>query len=235
MAFSKEYSSYSMDRADGNVRARFIRRVYGHLAAAIVAFALIEAFILQLEITRTLSAKVLQAPMGWLLVLGGFMIVGFMGRRLASSQSRQMQYAGLGLYIVAEAIIFAPLLLLANAYAGGGVILQAAIMTGLLFAGLTATVFITRKDFSFLGSILTIGGFVAIGLIVCATLFGFSLGLWFSVGMILFAGAAILYDTSNILHHYHEEQYVGASLELFASVALLFWYVLQLLLSLSSD
>lgn len=224
-----------MDRADGNVRAQFIRRVYGHLAAAIVAFALIEAFILQLEITRTLSAKVLQAPMGWLLVLGGFMIVGFMGRRLASSQSRQMQYAGLGLYIVAEAIIFAPLLLLANAYAGGGVILQAAIMTGLLFAGLTATVFITRKDFSFLGSILTIGGFVAIGLIVCATLFGFSLGLWFSVGMILFAGAAILYDTSNILHHYHEEQYVGASLELFASVALLFWYVLQLLLSLSSD
>ena len=201
MAFSQNYSSYTINRADGNTRAQFIRRVYSHLALAILAFVLIESVILQLEITRTLSAKVLQAPFGWLMVLGGFMLVGFMGRRLALSQSRQMQYLGLGIYVLAEAIIFAPLLLLANAYAGGGVIVQAAIMTGLLFAGLTATAFITRKDFSFLGGILTIGGFVALGLIVCGVIFGLSLGLWFSVGMVAFAGAAILYSTSNIIHH----------------------------------
>jgi len=235
MAFAKQYSPYSIGRADSNVRAQFIRRVYAHLALAIVAFVLLETVILQLEVTRTLTAKVLQAPMGWLMVLGGFMLVGFMGRRLAAARSKRTQYAGLAVYVVAEAIIFAPLLLIANAYAGGGVVLQAGIMTGLLFAGLTATVFITRKDFSFLGGILTIGGFIALGLIVCGVLFGFSLGLWFSVGMIAFAGAAILYGTSNVLHHYGEDQYVGASLELFASVALLFWYILQLLLSLSRD
>lgn len=224
-----------MDRADGNTRAKFIRWVYGHLALAIVAFVALESVILSLEVTRTLTAKVMSAPFGWLMVLGGFMLVGFLGRSLAASRSIKTQYMGLAIYVVAEAIIFAPLLLIANAYAGGGVIVQAAIMTGLLFAGLTATAFITRKDFSFLGGILTIGGFIALGLIICGALFGFSLGLWFSVGMIAFAGAAILYSTSNIIHHYREDQYVGASIELFASVALLFWYVLQTLLSLSND
>jgi uncharacterized protein len=102
-----------------------------------------------------------------------------------------------------------------------------------MFAGLTAVTFITRKDFSFLGSILTIGGFIALGVIVCSVLFGFNLGLFFSVVMVIFASAAILYDTSNVLHHYSTKQHVAASLELFASVALLFWYILQIVMSLS--
>ena len=49
--------------------------------------------------------------------------------------------------------------------------------------------------------------------------------------MVGFAGAAVLYDTSNVLHHHAEDRYVAAALELFASVALMFWYVLQLFLS----
>jgi FtsH-binding integral membrane protein len=51
------------------------------------------------------------------------------------------------------------------------------------------------------------------------------------VAMIAFAGAAVLYDTSNILHHYPQDKYVAASLELFASIALMFWYVLQLFMN----
>ena len=62
-------------------------------------------------------------------------------------------------------------------------------------------------------------------------IFGFQLGLFFSVAMVAFAGAAILYDTSNVLHHYPEDRYVAASLQLFTSVALLFWYVLRIFLS----
>jgi FtsH-binding integral membrane protein len=46
--------------------------------------------------------------------------------------------------------------------------------------------------------------------------------------MVAFAGAAILYDTSNILHRYRTDQHVAASLSLFASVALLFWYILSI-------
>jgi FtsH-binding integral membrane protein len=53
--------------------------------------------------------------------------------------------------------------------------------------------------------------------------------------MIAYAAGAILYNTSNVLHHYRPDQHVAASLALFASVALLFWYVLQLVIALSDD
>ena len=115
---------------------------------------------------------------------------------------------------------------------GGEVILnQAVIMTLALFTGLSITVLVTKKDFSFLKSILTIGFFIALGLIIAGVIFGFELGLWFSVGMVALAAGSILYQTSNMVHKYREEQYVGAALGLFASLMLLFWYILRIFMS----
>ena len=79
------------------------------------------------------------------------------------------------------------------------------------------------------------GGIVAVGAIVAAIVCNFSLGVWFSVAMIALASGYILYDTSNVLHHYRTDQHVAASLALFASAALLFWYVLRLLIQLQSN
>ena len=140
-----------------------------------------------------------------------------------------LQYLALSGFVVAQAIIFVPLLYYAKEVAPG-VISSAAIVTLVGFAGLTAIVFFTKKDFSFLRGVLIFGGLCAMILIVSSLIFGFDLGLAFSVGMVAFAGAAILYDTSNVLNHFPEDRYVGAALELFASVALLFWYVIQIFL-----
>ena len=143
-----------------------------------------------------------------------------------------MHYAGLVLYVVAEAFIFIPLIFIATVMADGGafqILNQAAVLTLSLFTGLSAVVFLTKKDFSFLKSILTIGFFIALGLIVAGALFGFDLGLWFSVGMVVLASGSILYQTSNLIHKYNENQYVAASLGLFASLMLLFWYILSIL------
>ncbi len=151
-----------------------------------------------------------------------------------SAVSPATQYAGLGLYVVAESIIFAPLLLIANYMDPSGSLIQsAAITTLVLFGGLTATVFITRKDFSFLRSILVFGGIAAFGFILLAIVFPahLQLGAIFFYAMIALACGYILYDTSNVLHHYRIGQHVAASLALFASVALLFWYVLRLFMS----
>ena len=63
---------------------------------------------------------------------------------------------------------------------------------------------------------------------VAGVLFGFNLGLFFSVAMVALAGGAILYDTSNVIHHYPEDRYVSAALQLFASVVLLLWYILRI-------
>jgi FtsH-binding integral membrane protein len=129
--------------------------------------------------------------------------------------------------VAAEAILFVPLLYIVEAMAPG-TIRSAVLATLLGFAGLTGVAFITRKDFSFVRGLLLWGGVVALVAIVAATLFGLELGTWFSMGMIAFAGVAILYDTSNVIHHFPEDRYVAAALELFASVALMFWYILRL-------
>ena len=88
----------------------------------------------------------------------------------------------------------------------------------------------TRKDFSFLRAILMWGGILALIAIIGGIVFGFQLGTWFSVAMIGFAGAAVLYDTSNIINVYPEDRYVSAAMQLFASIALMFWYVLRLMM-----
>ena len=150
-----------------------------------------------------------------------------------SNHSRQMQYVGLGVYVLAEALILIPLLYMATHYmpADANVLQSAGLVTGLVFGGLTITVFLTKADFSFLKWALVAGSFVALAMIVVGCVSGFHLGLWFSVAMVVLAAGMILYSTSNVLHHYNTNQHVAASLALFASVALLFWYVLQIFMS----
>ncbi|MEZ4327432.1 MAG: Bax inhibitor-1 family protein [Polyangiales bacterium] len=224
----QEYS-YAPSRTATGDRSTFIVKTYLHLLGAIMAFVALEVFIF----ASGLALPLAQAMMGvsWLLVLGAFMVVSWLGSRIAiTAESKIAQYAALGAYVLAEAIIFVPLLLIANMRAEG-VISSAAGVTAIGFVGLTAVAFITRKDFSFLRGVLLWGGFGVLLLIVAGVLFGFQLGTFFSVGMVVFAGAAILYDTSNVIHHYPEDRYVGASLALFSSVALMFWYVLRIFMS----
>ena len=222
------FAAYAAEEA----RASFIAKTYAHLTGAIVAFVALEAILLSLPGIDRLVETMIGGQYSWLIVLGLFMGVSWIANSWAcSGTSIGMQYAGLGLYVVAEAILFVPLLYMAKMFGGPMVIPTAGAATLGLFAVLTAVVFVTRKDFSFLRSILIFGGFAALGLIVCAVLFQFALGPIFTYAMIALACGYILYYTSNVLHHYRIGQHVAASLALFAAVALLFWYILQLFMS----
>ena len=233
MDYRGAYAHLPAAQAPAAARAEFIRQTYLHLAGAVIAFMAVLYVILSSGMGETLSRTLLGTRFGWLLVLGGFMAVGWVAQRWAeSATSPAMQYAGLGLYVVAEAIIFTPLLFRAASMFGPQIILEAGIYTAMIFGGLTFTVFMTKKDFSFMRSALTIAGFAAMGVIVASILFGFTLGSLFAGAMILLAAGYILYSTSNVLHHYPVGSHVAASLQLFASVALLFFYVLRLLMSL---
>lgn len=228
------FRGYVAAEAPETERASFIRKTYAHLAGAILVFALLEYILLGPlgQVTAPLAMTMLGSSYSWLIVLGLFMAVGWVADRWArSTMSPGMQYLGLGLYVVAEAIIFMPLLLIATVMTSPAVIPTAAVLTLCLFLGLTGTVFITGKDFTFMRGILMIGGLVAMGLIVCALLFGFELGMLFSVAMIALAGGYILYYTSSIMRHYRTDQHVAAALALFAAVALMFWYVLRLFMA----
>jgi len=212
-----------------DARARFIVRTYNHLFGAIALFTLIEIGLFMSGLGEQIAAAML--GVNWLAVLGAFMVVSWLASRVAhTAASKPAQYLALGGYVFAQALIFVPLLWMAQTYAPGA-IQSAGLVTMVGFGGLTAVAFISKKDFSFLGAILKWVGICALLMIVGGVIFGFHLGTYFSVGMVAFAGAAILYDTSNVLHHFPEDRYVGAALELFASVALMFWYVLRIFIS----
>ncbi|WP_378185491.1 Bax inhibitor-1 family protein [Aquimarina sp. W85] len=219
-------------------RVAFYKKTYSHLAMAVLLFIIVESAFLQIPVIVEFALSLTQG-WSWLILLGGFMLVTNYAEKMAiHSHNRGNQYLALLVYVIAEAFIFIPLIFIAMMIAanGGGAILnQAAILTLSLFTGLSAIVLFTKKDFSFLKSILAIGFFIAIGLIVAGMIFGFNLGLWFSVGMVVLASGSILYQTSNMMNRYTEDQYVGASLGLFASLMLLFWYVLSILTRLSGD
>lgn len=228
--FTSTFGNSAADAAPVE-RAAFIRRTYTLLAIAIAAFIGVETFFFATPIAGLIASVIFSGgAIGWLLVLGLFMAISYLANRWAvSDTSRATQYFGLALFIVAEAIIFIPLITVAVYYSGdASVLVKAGITTLGLFLGITMTVFITRTDFSFLGPILAIGGFAALGFIIASALFGFSLGSVFAFVMVAFAGTAILYETSNVLHRFNTQQHVAASLTLFASVALLFWYILSI-------
>ncbi len=210
-------------------REAFIVRTYLHLLGAVLAFVLIEWMLFSSGVAEHMARAMLGTS--WLLILGGFVLVSWLASHVAfKARSLPAQYAALGGFVLAEAIIFVPLLWLAFSVAPGAV-QSAASVTGIGFVCLTAVAFLSRKDFSFLGAFLRWIGIMALVGIVAAVLFGFQLGTWFSVGMIVFAGAAILYDTSNVIHHFPTDRHVAAALQLFASVALMLWYVLRLFLA----
>ena len=222
--------------AEESARATFIRRTYMHLAGAVLALVALETLIFAVVPEQTMLGLVrAMGGMGWLIVLGAYMAVSWIARSWASSStSRGVQYGGLTLYVVAEAIILLPLLYI-SMQINQQLPAIAAIITVLSFGGLTAFVMMTNVDLASWGKYLAIAGFAAMAAIVAGILCGFSLGLFFCAAMIALACGYILYDTSNVLHHYHTDQHVAASLALFASLVLLFWYVLRIAMMFASD
>lgn len=218
-------------QADEATRATFLVRVYQHLALAVVAFIGFEAVLFTLGIAEAFyDFLTTTGGVAWLLILGGFAIVSAIASRSAHQLNNTgAQYGALFAMALAEAVIFAPFLYLVFSSDGGTVtVTSAAVVTVLGFAALSMVAMVTKRDLSPLRPLLLWGGVAAIGLIIAATLFGFYLGVIFSVAMIALAGASILYQTQTIIRQYPEWAYVGAAVSLFGSLMMMFWYILRL-------
>jgi len=221
---------------DEDTRGDFVVRVYQHLLGAIAAFIGIEALFFATGIAEGIFDFVAGGGGGrWLLILGLFMVGQWIvGNAAADLLNPGKQYAALAGMAALEAVIFAPFLYYSFNYQddGGATVGAAALLTAVAFAGLTIIGFVTRKDLSFMRPMLMFAGVAAMVLILGAILFGFSLGIWFSVAMIALAGGSILYQTQTIIRQYPLQAHVAAALALFSSVMLLFFYVLRLLMQL---
>jgi len=222
----------AVSHEDATTRSEFISKTYNHLFGAVFAFVGFELLLFKSGIADQYGPMLAK---NFMFVFGAFMVCGWLFSSMAAKAvSKPAQYAALAAYVIAEGLIFLPMLWMANTYAPGA-IASAGWITLAGFVALTAIAWTSKADFTFLGSFLKWIGVVAVLAIVGSFAFGWHLGTWFSVAMIAFAGAAILYETSNIMHNYPKDRYISASLGLFASVAMMFWYVLRLVMSFSSD
>lgn len=217
-------------------RVAFIRRTYAHLFGAILVFLGLITLMLSVEPVKLAMFRMVGG--NWWICFIAYYVASLVAQKLAQSGSSvAMQYFGLALYTVAEVLIFMPLLVIAEHVGGPQIIPTAGFLTMIIFGGLTAVVFLTRKDFSFLRMGLSLGSLLVFGLIIASFFVSFTPNfmLFIVIGMIALLSGYILYDTSNVLHHYRTDQHVAASLALFSSVATLFYYVIYLLTLLSGD
>jgi FtsH-binding integral membrane protein len=221
--------------ASADARVAFIQRTYGHLAGAILAFIALETALLKIEgVSEAILATMFKG--GWLFIILAFIGASYLARMWANAAtSRPMQYLGLALYVVLEALIFLPILYICVHYVKDpNIIPMSGILTLGIFGGLTVCVFVSGRDFSYLGPILSIGMFLMLGAAIAGYFFGFNMPLFYSFIGVALASGFILYDTSNVIRNYRTDQHVAAALELFASVALLFYYILRIALASSS-
>jgi FtsH-binding integral membrane protein len=258
MAFGQSASARPIEGAVATMgvsdRVAFLRKTYGLLGIALVGFAILTGglMVYATNVSWAFSRWALTGY-AWLLVIGLFMVVGVVAQKLAQSEtSRGLQYLGLGIAVTAEAMLLQPMLWIlmlkfghpAEMLSGSvmhvaltgkaaSILLQAVVITLAIFIGLTAVVFVTKKDFSFMRGALSIATFGILGVILASLLFGFSLGAVFSGFVILVMAGYILYQTSLVMSYFPPSGYVAASLMLFSTIATLFWYVLRILMELN--
>lgn len=227
------YHGETAAMAPPSERMQFIRRTYLHVGGAVLAFVGASAALIASGLAEQILRDVFLANrMSWLLLMVLFIGGSFAAQYMARARnSVGLQYAGLALYVSLYTVLFVPILTIASLPKYGGtpeLPIQAGIVTLAAFAGLTAAVFLSGKDFSFLGPILWVGALVALAVIVAAVIFGFNLGLIFCALMVALFAGFIIYDTSNIIHRYGTDEHVAASMALFGSVAMLFYYILRI-------
>jgi FtsH-binding integral membrane protein len=228
-------------------RVSFLRRTYAHLGGALIAFALLTGAILKLAPGFSWSVATVSP---WVAIIL-FVIVNMGAQRLAMSEtSRGLQYLGLGLAVGAWSLLLQNMIWFVMAkFPSTGmvdamvnlhpvmsttamtIVSESVVITLAIFIGLTATVFITRKDFTFLRGILSIGTFAIFGVIIASLIFGFTFGALLSGFVVLLMAGYILYQTTLVMNYFPPSAHVAAALMLFGTVATLFIHILNIMAS----
>jgi FtsH-binding integral membrane protein len=232
-----ESNPFIVSQAPASDRVAFFKRTYLHVAGAFAAFGVLLYAFFVTDVARSImqgfgSIMSSMGGFGILVVMLMFWGGTYVAQKLAENRaSRQSQYLGLGLYVVLEAIIFVPLIVMVAIKTGGNpgeVLIPACAVTAALVVGLTVTVFTMGVDFSFLRAAIVIGSICALGIILVSIFTKSDLGNWFSIIMILLMATVILYQTQVIKDSCETDQHVLAAFILFSAFVTLLFYVIRL-------
>ncbi len=212
-----------------NERMGFIRKTYTHLGAELLGVFFVAWMAVTVPAFRSLSFVLWN---NFIILLVALFAVAFASRKLMEGdRAVSTQYFGAGLWVLFLGLFVAPLALIAEARFGSLAVLgEAFILTACVFGGLTAYVYFTKKDFSFMRGALNMITMVAVGIGLILTFMGGLPTIW-SLLVVVLLGGWVLYDTSNILHHRRVDQYVAASVDLLANFVLMFFNIAILLMS----
>jgi modulator of FtsH protease len=210
------------------------------IAAAAAGNKVIRNTYMLLAMTLAFSALTATLSMALSLPHPGLLVTlaGYFGLLFLTAKFRD-RAAGIGFVFALTGFMGYTLGPILNAYLalanGPQIVMSAFATTGALFAGLSGYAFVTRKDFSFMGSFLTVGILVAFVAGLGALFFEIpALSLAVSAMFVLLMSGLILYETSNIIHG-GETNYVMATVTLYVSIFNLFTSLLHLLGFMNSD
>ena len=241
--------SYSAMRADGMAvmpavrasvddRLNYIRKVYTLMFTGLVVFALSVA----LPIYGAMAgipglADIFNLAIGIPPLVAFLILLASSFAVHAVSMIKVVNLVAFYFFAAFWGLITIPLVAIAIGVAGIEIVFQALGLTTLVFGGLTGYVFITRKDFSFMGGFLAVGLFMVIGAVLVSIVAGmmgyqfemFNIGLAI-ISTLLFMGY-VLYDTSNVLNKFSTDMVVPAALALMIDFIILFRNILYLLMA----
>lgn len=212
----------TVDQVGVEERVAFIRKVYALFFAGIL-FAVVGVWLGFAFPPLMIAAA--QHP--WIMLI--VMIGAVMGTQ-AVRHTPGVNLVALFGFTTLTGVIISPLLYIISR-SNPSSILQAGVLTVGIFGGLTAYVFISNKDFSFLRGMVTVGLIVVILGGLLNVLFVGSIGFGFALAcatLLLFAGF-VLYDTSNIMRRYPTNEYVSGALALYLDALNIFLALLRIL------
>lgn len=186
--------------AETSVRAGFIRKVYSILTLQFLITIGMSCAFAFIDPIREFVVK-----NQWLMIIA---IVFALGSVIALFCFRTRFPVNLAIFVVftlAYSFMVATIVAVYFEAGAGKIVLQAFVLTAVVFISITLFVFITRKDFNFLGGFL----FAAFLILLTASIANFALGLvgvrsrLFSfaisvLGALVFTGF-LLYDTSQVV------------------------------------
>ena len=218
------WGSYGMEsaaQASVSERMGFIRKVYALFFAATL-FA-VGGVLLGLSYDPLLRFAY-EHP--WVMFFA--MIGGVMGAQ-AVRHVPGVNLAALFGFTTLTGVIISPLIAVISQINPGS-ILAAGVLTVGIFGGLTAYVFVSKKDFSFMRGMLMTGLIVVIlagvvNIFLGASALGFAVA---AATLLLFSGF-VLYDTSNIIRRYPTNEYVAGALSLYLDAFNIFLALLRIL------
>jgi len=208
---------------EASVRLGFLRKVFGILTVQMFMTVAVSALFMLNKGVQT-----------YVIAHRGFMTLGFIGSFVllfalfAKKDEHPLNLQLLGAWTLCQAYTIGVVCATYAAHGAGAIVLQAAVLTLLVFCSLTAYTLQTKRDFSFMGGALFSGLLIMLGWGFMNAILGIHSSMYSLFGALLFC-LFIIYDVQMTMNKIGVDDYILAVINLYLDIVNLFLFILDLL------